>query len=280
MVQEVARPDSAPVHGPARRARWIAALALATFTLTTHAQQPAAPAGGAAGPKSAAAADLPTARSIIDRHVRAIGGREAVLSHSSTHARGTLSMPMAGMTGELDIYAAKPNRSLVKITLGGVGSVVEGFDGTHGWTLSPMTGPMLLDGRQLEDKRFDAEYHAELKDDARYASMTTLERTEFDGRPCYRVRLQRKSGAEDIEFYDVATGLKAGGITTRETQMGTVTATTVERDYKKFGNLLQATTIRSQFSGMEQVITLTAVEYDSVPASVFEMPAEIKALSK
>lgn len=280
MVQEVARPGSASAQGPARRVRWFAALALATVGFTAHAQLPKAPAGGAAVSPSAAAADLPSARSIIDRHVRAIGGREAVLSHSSTHASGTLSMPMAGMTGELDVYAAKPNRSLVKITLGGVGSVVEGFDGTHGWTLSPMTGPMLLDGRQLEDKRFDAEYHGELKHDGRYASMTTLEKTEFDGRPCYKLRLLRKSGVEDIEFYDVATGLKAGGITTRETQMGTVTATTVERDYKKFGNLLQATTIRSQFSGMEQVITLTSVEYDGVPPSVFEMPAEIKALSR
>jgi hypothetical protein len=279
MVQEVARPGSVPAPGSGRRARWTAALALASLAFAAHAQSPAPPSPAAKAVRPAAA-DLPSARSVIDRHVRAIGGREAVLAHSSTHARGTLSMPMAGMTGELDVYAAKPNKSLVKITLGGVGSVVEGFDGTHGWTLSPMTGPMLLEGRQLEDKRFDAEYHAELKNDARYASMTTVEKTEFDGRPCYKLRLLRRSGVEDIEFYDVATGLKAGGITTRETQMGTVTATTVERDYRKFGNLLQATTIRSQFSGMEQVITLASVEYDSVPASVFEMPAEIKALSR
>ena len=32
------------------------------------------------------------------------------------------------------------------------------------------------------------------------------------------MQLVRKSGGEDIEFYDVATGLKAGSITTRETR--------------------------------------------------------------
>ena len=90
----------------------------------------------------------------------------------------------------------------------------------------------------------------------------------------------RKTGGEDIEFYDVATGLKAGSITTRETPMGTVTGTTVESDYRKFGNLLQPTTVRSQIGGLQQVITITAVEYDNVPPSVFELPAGIKALLK
>ena len=72
----------------------------------------------------------------------------------------------------------------------------------------------------------------------------------------------------------------SGSITTRETQMGTVTGTTVETDYKKFGNLLQPTTVRSQVGGLQQVITITSIDYDQVPASIFELPAGIKALLK
>jgi hypothetical protein len=225
-------------------------------------------------------AQLPAARAILDKHVAAIGGRQAVLSHKSTHATGTLSMPAAGVTGAVDVYGAQPNRTLLKVTLGGVGEVLEGFDGTHGWSISPMTGPMLLEGKQLEEKRFDSEFHSELRTQDRYVSLTTLEQVDFEGRSCYKVRLVRKTGGEDIEFYDVATGLKAGSITTRETQMGTVTGTTVETDYKKFGNLLQPTTVRSQVGGLQQVITITAVDYDNVPASIFELPAGIKALLK
>lgn len=226
-------------------------------------------------------AQLPSARVILDKHLAAIGGRQAVLSHKSTHATGTLSMPAAGVTGAVDIYAAaQPNRTLLKVTLGGVGEVLEGFDGTHGWSISPMTGPMLLEGKQLEEKRFDSEFHSELRTNERYVSLTTLEQVDFEGRSCYKIRLVRKTGGEDIEFYDVATGLKAGSITTRETQMGTVTGTTVETDYKKFGNLLQPTTVRSQVGGLQQVITITSVNYDNVPASIFELPPGIKALLK
>ncbi len=260
-----------------------AALIAAVLSADASAQLPAParpPKTSADAPKATAQPALPAARVIVDRHLAAIGGREAVLSHSSTVAKGKLSMPKAGMEGSLEVYGAKPNKSLLKITLGGVGEVTEGFDGVRGWSFSPMTGPMLLDGKQLEEKRFDSEFHSELRDKDRYVSMTTMEQTDFEGRPCYKVKFVRKSGGEDIEFYDVATGLKAGSITTRETHMGTVTGTTVEADYRKFGNLLQPTTIKSQIGLVEQVITITSVEYDTVPASVFEMPPAIKALVK
>lgn len=143
-----------------------------------------------------------------------------------------------------------------------------------------MTGPMLLEGKQLEEKRFDSEFHGELRAEDRYSSMTTLEQTLFEGRQCYKLKLVRKTGGEDIEFYDVATGLKAGSITTRESQMGTVTGTQVSGEYRKFGNLLQPTVVKSKIGGLEQVITITSVEYDNVPPSVFEIPAGIKALIK
>ena len=55
--------------------------------------------------------------------------------------------------------------------------------------------------------------------------MTTVDKAVFDGRPCYKVSLIRKSGAEDIDFYDVETGLKAGAIGTRESQMGPMNVT-------------------------------------------------------
>lgn len=259
------------------------AAALLTFGLISavaRAQQTQSPATNDTVGKAAPKAELPSARSVLDRHVAAIGGKAAVLGHTSSSVKGTLSMPAAGITGSLEVYEAKPNKSLVRITLAGVGQVSEGFDGTYAWSHSPMTGPMLLDGRQLEEKKFDSDFHGELRDDSRYASMITLEQTEFAGRQCYKVRLVRKTGGEDIEFYDVATGLKAGSVTTRETHMGKVTGTMVESEYRKFGNLLQPTMIKNQVAGVEQVITITHVEYDSVPDSVFAMPAEIKALVK
>jgi hypothetical protein len=252
---------------------------------TVHAQfpPPARPQKMPSAPLSSATpntGNLPSARSVLDRHVEAIGGRAAILSHKSMSVKGTLSMPSTGLSGAVEVYGAVPNKSLMKVSLGGVGELIEGFDGIHGWGLSPMTGPMLLDGKQLEDRKFDSDFHSELRGDVRYSSMTTLEQTEFDGRPCYKLRLVRKTGGEDTEFYDVKTGLQAGKIFGRETEMGTMTSTVTIKEYRKFGNLLQPTSIRQQVGPVEQVITVDTVEYDNVPASVFEPPAAIKALIK
>jgi hypothetical protein len=258
--------------------------ALSTLTLAAQAPAPAttAPKPPQALPKPAEAdAALPSARAILDRHVQAIGGREAILSHTSSHATGTLSVPSAGITGTLEVFAAaKPNRMLVKIALGGVGEVMEGYDGVSAWSMSPMTGAMVLQGKQLEDKKFDSEFYGELHEGSRYQSLKTIEKTTFDGRACYKVSLVRPGGTEDFEFYDVATGLKAGSINTRETQMGSITTTSIEADYRKFGNVLQATTLRQSAMGIQQVFTLSVVEYDKVDPAVFEPPAQIKALAK
>jgi hypothetical protein len=76
----------------------------------------------------------------------------------------------------------------------------------------------------------------------------------------------------------VATGLRAGSINTRESPMGQMTMTSVEAGYKKFGNLMQATTVTQTVMGVVQTITLTSVDYDKAEPASFEPPAAIKAL--
>jgi hypothetical protein len=250
----------------------IASLA-ALLSASLYAQAPAKTA------PQASAARLPDAREIVDRHVKAVGGREAILAHKSMHAKGTLSVPSSGVSGPVDVYGAAPDRVLVKSTIPGIGDVLEGYNGTHAWSISPMTGPTLKTGKELEQTKLDADFYGELRDPKKY-TLTTLEKTTFDGRDCYKVRVKRTDGSEDFDFYDVATGLRAGSINTRETQMGTMTISNVETGYKKFGRLTQATVQTQKVMGIETKITLETVEYDKVDPSVFEPPAVIKALIK
>ena len=224
-------------------------------------------------------ASLPSARSILDRHVAAIGGRETLLRYNSRHAKGTYSVPSTGISGALDWYTAKPNKSLLKVSLTGVGDVVEGFDGTYGWNLLAVTEPMLLAGTELEERRLDSDFNSELTHESRYSSITTVEQTQFAGRPCYKVRLARKAGTEDIEFYDVSTGLKAGSTRTRQSPMGAVTRTEILEDYRKFGGVAQPTTMKQQ-GLLQAVITIATIEYDSVSPSLFELPPAIRAQVK
>jgi len=236
----------------------------------------------AAAPKAPAAdlAELPSARSLIERHITAVGGRKAIMAHTSTHVTGTMTIAGSGMSGAVELFNAKPNLSLVKVTLPGIGEILDGFDGKTGWMTSPVMGPMVYQAKELADRKFDADYYGDLHDDSRYSSMRTVEKTTFEGKACYKVSLMRAGGGEDIEFYDVATGLKAGGLTSRTTPMGEVASTSVMGEYKKFGDLLQPTYISQTSMGAKQEVTISTVDYDKVTPSVFEPPASIKALIK
>ena len=110
--------------------------------------------------------------------------------------------------------------------------------------------------------------------------MRTVEQAPWDGRPCYKLSLVHLDGTEDIEYYDVATRLKVATVATRESPMGPVQVTVSFGDYRKFADLLVPTTMKQSTMGVQQVLTFTVVEFDKVPLSMFEPPAQIKAMLK
>jgi hypothetical protein len=244
----------------------VAVLAIAPFAATTSARQ--------------ASGELPAARAIIDRHIKEIGGRAAILAQTSTHATGTVSLPAAGLSGKLEAFHAKPDKFIQRMSLPGIGDIEEGFDGKVGWSISPLTGPTLLDGKQLEQRKSDADFFEDLKSADRYASITTVEKTTFEGRPVYKIRLVKKGGDEDLELYDAETGLRAGVISTRDSPMGPMQTTAALSDYKKFGGLLQPATTKLSVMSTQMILAITGVEYGTVDPAVFTVPAQIKALIK
>lgn len=241
--------------------------AVAAFTLSSPAAVPAQES-------------LPPARTVVDRHVAAIGGRKAVLAHTSMRVVGTVSFPANGISGSLEAFAAKPNKAVVKMNIAGIGEAVEGFDGTVAWSMNPMTGPMLAQGKELDQKKFDADFYGELRGADRYKSMTTVENAAWQGRPSYKIRLVRHDGTEEFEYYDVENGFRTGREFTRDMAMGTLKIVQLNADYKKFGDLHHPVTTKVTVMGVEQVLTVTSIEYDNVNPAVFELPAAIKALLK
>jgi hypothetical protein len=254
--------------------------------LTSAAQ--ASPAAQAAAAKPDAS--LPSGRDVIDRFIKTIGGRDAVLSHKSMHVTGKYEVPSSGLSGDMEIFtAANPDRAFQRVTIPGVGEILQGYDGQRGWSINPVTGPMLQQGKELEQAKFDSDFYSELRDASHYKSITTVARTTCPGtrvervsepRSCYKVSLLHPDGTEDFDFYDTETTLRVASVLTRESPMGPIASTNVSGDYKKFGNLLQPTSLIATVMGVDQKITVTAIEYDAVPASAFEPPASIKALIK
>lgn len=236
-------------------------LALATLVL----------AGSASG---AAAQALPPAKQIVDRYVEAIG-KDAAARQNFRHVVTEMTTPNGTMT--MTTKAARPNKMVMSMEMQGV-SLSSGYDGERGWSVNPMTGAQLMEGKELEQLARQADFDASYNMAKHFPTMTTVGRSTANGQPCHRVRMVSVSQDTVHACFDVATGLLSQLQAAQESQMGRVETTTDMMDYKEFGGVKIPTRIVTRLMGQEMTATVKSVSTDPIPAAAFEPPAEIKAL--
>ncbi len=223
---------------------------------------------------------VPTAQSLIARHDSLIGGRRVLESHSSMKLTGSFTLAAAGIEAPLEILKRKPNQYLFRTSLGQMGELLQGYDGTTAWAVQPGQGAMLLTGDQGKQIAEQADFFADLHDTTRFSAMETVGEADFEGKRAWQVKLTRKDGTVLNEYFDVTTGLSAGGTTTIQSQMGPLETTAVYADYKDFNGLRMATRIVQRNPQFEIVLSIATVEFDVVDAAAVAMPEAVKALIK
>jgi hypothetical protein len=169
----------------------------------------------------------------------------------------------------------------ITVDLPGMGQMVSGYDGTVGWSINPMQGPRVLEGKELDQLREDAGPAAMLRSPDRIRSAETVELTTMGGQACYKVKITHNSGRETFDCYSPETGLLVGITQTQESPMGSVQVTTLFTDWKEFGGLKAATKMHQQMLGQEQIFTIDRLEFDRPEdAKAVEVPEQIKPLVK
>ncbi|MDD3643655.1 MAG: aspartyl protease family protein, partial [Candidatus Krumholzibacteria bacterium] len=78
----------------------------------------------------------PAPAEMLDRHARALGGREAISRVRSVVSSGELVLLPGGMRGEVRSWSARPCRSRTEARLG-IFTVRQGFDGERSWMVGP-----------------------------------------------------------------------------------------------------------------------------------------------
>jgi len=252
-------------------------LARLLLTLSTAALV-AAPLSARSLP--AQTATLPAGSEITARYVKLIGGRDAVRKLSSIEMRGTMEMPAMSLKADLTSMSARPNRSASRMSLPGIGEITSGFDGETGWDVSPMQGPRLLSGTELDVRRDDADIAAQFYEPSAFKSVETMEITDFEGQQAYKVRAVRTSGRESHDFFGVDSGLLIGRSARYDMPMGAMTITSAMSDYKEFGGVKFPTRMTQKVDQQQMVMTFTSIALSAVPDSAFAMPDAVKALKQ
>lgn len=167
------------------------------------------------------------------------------------------------------------------IDIPGMGQMVTGYDGTVGWSMNPMQGPRVLEGKELDQLREESGPAAMLRPADRVRAAETVELTTMNGQPCYKVKITSLSGRETFDCYSTETGLLVGMTGKQESPMGQVEVTTLFDDWKDFGGLKAATKVRLQMLGQEQVLMIDRLEFNRPDdQKAIEMPEQVKPLVK
>lgn len=118
------------------------------------------PGGGESFPQNKPDTAAPTLEQILDKYVRALGGRAALEKVNSRAAKGTFTSNHLKTKGPIELYAKAPNKWLTVLLAQGFGNYRRGFNGTVAWEKYP--GSSEANNLSGFSKR-DAEFYLPLK---------------------------------------------------------------------------------------------------------------------
>ncbi len=174
----------------------------------------------------------------------------------------------------------RDGRSLMVISIPGVGDIKQGAEADFAWSLDPFQGPRVIEGAEFVQLKEQQDPKAQTRDPSVVTEAEVLERTTLDGQACVKLKLTWKSGRTTTECYSETTGLLIALEGVQKTQMGDIPTMTFFRDYKAFDGTMTATKVVLQTMGQEQVMTFTSVSFEAIPDDKLVAPPEIKALRK
>ncbi len=215
----------------------------------------------------AAPAQPPVAQ-IFDKYIQAIGGQAAVNKLTTRVAKLTTTS-LGGPAQHGEAYSKAPNKLLVT-----QGQGANGFDGTKGWQkFGPNVHP--ASPTDTEAARASALFFGDLNPKEAYPQAANNGRDRVNGHDCWVVRTTvPNSKARERLYYDVNSGLLVRRIITVPTAFGPLATVTDYDDYKAFGGVKVATTIRRYDMNNIMTTKLTEVSFNTpVDDSKFAMPA-------
>lgn len=232
---------------------------------------------------AAADSSLPSAKELVERYDKALGGRDAIMRHTSSTMRGTTDVQTATGVATLSFvfFDAAPYRRLEKVTLpGGAGDVLNGFDGETAWSFDPRSGPAVYSGDDRESMKRDADFYYTLNELAWFKSMETVGIEDFEGRPCYHLHGVNNWNKKNDHFYDRETNLLAGY--EFDSELGPTHE--IFSDYKKVDGVLvpmkQTIKVKPKSGdwAIQQTLNFESITFNDVDPAVFAPPQSVREL--
>lgn len=191
---------------------------------------------------------------LIEKHIAAIGGREALEKVKAMVMTGSFELPAMGASGTINVFAKAPNKRLAVINIDGFGEIFQGFDGERGFSVSPM-GSVDASGQMLEDMKRDSILHGALQFKQIYPKIEIKGKEKAGEREAWAVVMTPEKGSPMKAWFDAETFLllKTSGV--RVTDQGEAEITTEFSDYREVpGTGMKAPRMMKQIMPFGEII--------------------------
>jgi zinc protease len=236
------------------------ALLIAAFSLSAFAQKP--DSSKPADPKPTATPKLPEAKDVVEKYVKAIGGREPLKKQKSRYQAATVELSPMGIKGTVETFARSDDRLLVKTSLGGLGEILVGFDGQKAWTVNPIQGNRVQEGKELLQTKRTAMFAREISFDRLYNAMRVRGIESVGDRQAIVVVASSDGLPDDVLFFDKETGLMLRSDSITVTPEGEQAITTFFEDYREVEGTKSPFKIRAKTPAFEINTVITEIKYN------------------
>lgn len=235
--------------------RLISMLAVTLLTITTVLAQGTAPAAA----KPAAA---PTVDEILDKYVKALGGKEAIQKASSRLAKGTIELEGMGLSGSIETYTKAPSKNATFADFQGVGKFVKVFDGEKAYDLNPMEGLRELAGVELAQFKRTSDFYESLNLKQHFSKLEVQGKEKVGAADTYVVVATPAVGDPEKLYFAVDTGLLVRTDANAETTQGKMAIEVYLSDYKEVDGIQVPHSLRQVSSAFTLVLKLSDVKHN------------------
>lgn len=224
------------------------------------------------------AQELPPAKDLIQKWATTVNA-SGWKGHKSARTTASFDIPAAGISAKMEsAQMFSPPMQVSKVDIPGMGEMRQGFDGTTSWSLNPMQGPTVLPKEMVAAQKEDNDPDNYSRMSPAIVSSETVEKTKLNDQDCFKVKHTWKSGRISHDCFSAADGMIVWSQTKSPSPMGEIEIVSTYSAYKDFGGVKRAATTTVEQGGQQFIITLQGWEWDTVEASEFGLPPEIKAL--
>ena len=235
-------------------------LFISVLSISTAAQKP--DSSKPAGPKPAATPKLPDAKEIVERYVKATGGRDAFRKLTSSYQKAEILISPMGVRGIIETFHRSDDRLFIKNSLAGIGDILMGYDGQKAWSLNPIQGNRVLEGKELLQTKRMAMFDKAAAFDKLYTSLKTRGVDKIGDRRTYVVVASSEGMPDEIYYFDAETGLLLRSDTIVVSPEGDQPTTTYLEDHRDVEGTKIPFKSRVKANAFEVTSTITEMKYN------------------